>query len=68
MLDWDGERIDDVDGGLTWYGLRATPLLVPDRTGVTGELRATPPYLAAGGPTEVARRAAGRLRRWAKSS
>jgi glycosyltransferase involved in cell wall biosynthesis len=53
--------------------LRGTPLTAPDRrTGVTGALRRDAAlarsYLAAGGPGEVARRAAGRLRRWAKPS
>jgi len=53
--------------------LLGTPLTAPDRrTGVTGALRRDAAlarsYLAAGGPSEVARRAAGRLRRWAKPS
>ncbi|MGH3537438.1 MAG: glycosyltransferase [Pseudonocardiaceae bacterium] len=53
--------------------LRGTPLTAPDpRTRVTGALRRDAAlalsYLAAGGPNEVARRAAGRLRRWAKPS
>jgi GT2 family glycosyltransferase/glycosyltransferase involved in cell wall biosynthesis len=51
--------------------LRAAPLTSsgPPRTGVTGALRRdvalARKYLAAGGPGEVARRAAHRLRRWA---
>ncbi|MGH3469471.1 MAG: glycosyltransferase, partial [Thermocrispum sp.] len=48
----------------------AAPLTSPDRLGVTDALRRDAAlvrdYLAAGGPREVARRAAGRLRRWAK--
>jgi GT2 family glycosyltransferase/glycosyltransferase involved in cell wall biosynthesis len=51
--------------------LRGTPLTAPDRrTGMTGALRRDAAlarsYLAAGGPREVARRAAGRLRKWAR--
>ncbi len=53
--------------------LLGPPLTAPDRrTGVSGAVRRDAAlarsYLAAGGPREVARRAAGRLRRWAKSS
>lgn len=52
--------------------LHGAPLSTPSRpTGITGALRRDAAlagsYLAAGGPGEVARRAAGRLRRWAKS-
>jgi GT2 family glycosyltransferase/glycosyltransferase involved in cell wall biosynthesis len=51
--------------------LRGTPP-GPRRTGVTGALRRDAAlareYLAAGGPAELARRAAGRLRRWATPS
>jgi GT2 family glycosyltransferase/glycosyltransferase involved in cell wall biosynthesis len=51
--------------------LRRIPSTAPERrTGVAGALRRDAAlvqgYLAAGGPSEVARRAAGRLRRWAK--
>jgi GT2 family glycosyltransferase/glycosyltransferase involved in cell wall biosynthesis len=50
--------------------LRGAPLVADDRRGgVAGTLRRDAAlarsYLAAGGPGEVARRAAGRLRRWA---
>ncbi|PZS24525.1 MAG: hypothetical protein DLM61_21915 [Pseudonocardiales bacterium] len=53
--------------------LRCTPPIAPERrTGVAGALRRDAAlvqgYLAAGGPSEVARRAAGRLRRWVKPS
>jgi GT2 family glycosyltransferase/glycosyltransferase involved in cell wall biosynthesis len=51
--------------------LRDTPLTAPDRrTRMTGALRRDAAlarsYLAAGGPREVAQRAAGRLRKWAR--
>jgi GT2 family glycosyltransferase/glycosyltransferase involved in cell wall biosynthesis len=51
--------------------LCGTPLIAPNRrTGVAGALRRDAAlmreYLAVGGPSEVARRAAGRLRRWTK--